>query len=255
MSAPTVGSTDRRGIDGVPGTGVVHVWWIDLEEHGGALAHESVLDAAERARAERFRFERDRRRFIAGRFGMRVVLGRYLDLEPAAVPVAADDRGKPFLDPGADFAFNLSNSADLAVVAVTSPGPIGIDVEERRPDVAMAIERVAESILAPEEVRVLRGLDGLDRELAFFRCWTRKEAFLKALGSGLSVALDAFEVTLTAEAPPAVVRVPLGCTNAAEEWTLLDVPVPAPGFVAAVAVPHPVSDVEHFRWPPTGPGP
>lgn len=147
---------------------------------GGASALVSV---DEQERADRLRFEADRSAFLASRSGLRVILGRYLDTDPAALRFARDDRGKPSILAGGDVTFSLSRSRPVAVVAVTRGRAIGVDVERIRPDVE--IDAVARHVLSPAEAKALRATPEPSRLAAFFACWTRKEAMVKATGAGL----------------------------------------------------------------------
>lgn len=171
------------------------LWRIDLERvaaEGGGDPANSPLDAAERARAARFVFERHRRWYTAARTVLRRVLGAYLRLEPAAVPIALESLGRPYVAlPGVDGAraaidFNLSHSDAIALLVVGRCGPLGADVELLRPmDDALAL---AERHYVGDEIARVAAARGAVRESAFFTCWTRKEAVLKSTGVGLSVA-------------------------------------------------------------------
>lgn len=180
------------------------LWRIDLEQvarDGGGEPSQSPLDEAERARAARFVFERHRRWYTAARSVLRRVLGAYLGLEPAAVPLALEPLGRPYVtDPSgrAPIDFNLSHSDSLALLAVGRRGPLGADVELLRPmNDALAL---AERHYVGDEIACVAGTSGAARERAFFTCWTRKEAVLKSTGVGLSVAPSTVPVGATAEA-------------------------------------------------------
>jgi 4'-phosphopantetheinyl transferase len=170
---------------------------------------------------------------VAGRGQLRVLLGRYLGLEPGAVDFAYGEQGKPAVAAGDGLEFNLARSGSLAVVAVTAGLPVGVDVERIRPGVAD--DTVAEHFFSPTEVAALRRLPGHDRDRAFLACWTRKEAFLKGKGLGLSAPLDAFCVTLVPGDEPAVVRSE-PCASDPTDWWMADLSGWFPGHVAAVAV-------------------
>jgi 4'-phosphopantetheinyl transferase len=213
----------------------VHVWGLALdppEETVAALA--ASLAAEERLRAERFRFERDRRRFVVARGLVRGILGRYLGLEPNRLQIEQASHGKPFLAPGHgdDLRFNLTHSDDRALLAVAHRREVGIDLEHVRP-FADALS-IAESCFSPNERAVLASLPPKDRDEAFFNCWARKEAFLKATGKGLSLPLDQLEVSLASGEPaglPALAGDPRGVAG----WTLVSF-APFPGFKAALVV-------------------
>ena len=205
--------------------GEVDLWVIDLDLPASvvkSLSHH--LEPEERERAERFRFDRHRRRFRVRRARLRQLLAAYQGLEPGAVRFDYGPRGKPSLVAEQDrhregkLEFNLSDSEDLAVVAVARNLEIGVDVEVLRsmPD-ALSI---SEHFFAEGERQVLRGVPEGDVSSAFFNCWTRKEAYLKAIGEGLAVPLDRFEVTLYPAEPCRFEHVD-GDAQEATHWTLL----------------------------------
>ena len=181
----------------------IDLWRFDLDQPEAICAAlAQSLSAQEQARAARFVFERDRHRYIVGRGLLRLRLGGYLDCEAAQVPIVTTRHGKPRL-PGAEppLHFNLSHSGALAVLAVSTRFEVGVDVAELR-DIE---ENLAERFFAPGECVQLRNVPPPERLAAFFRCWTRKEAFVKALGLGLSLPLDSFEVSIADESEPRLI--------------------------------------------------
>jgi 4'-phosphopantetheinyl transferase len=195
----------------------------------------SRLSPRERARAASYRGPDGRRRFAAGRAAVRAVLAAYLGVPAAELKVVEDPAGKPRLGlpPGAAaIEFGVSGSGDLALLAVAAGRPVGVDVERLRP-VASA-GRLAARYFAPEERRDLALVAGSEQEsAAFLRCWTRKEAFVKARGEGLRRPLDSFAVTfLPGDAPG--LRWCEGEPDAPDRWTFAQVDA-GPGFVAVVA--------------------
>lgn len=193
-----------------------------------------ILSDDERARAGRFASRELLDRWSVSRAGLRAVLGRYARSAPAELQFEQGEFGKPFLaDSGCkDIHFNLSHSDNLAVVAVTAMGPVGVDVERVRaiPD----WKRVANRFFSSSENAALSGVDRHQRELAFYNCWTRKEAIIKSTGEGLSARLDAFDVTLTPDEPATVLN-DRRSTISEQSWRLQHLD-PADGFVGAVAV-------------------
>lgn len=178
----------------LPG-GEVHVWRRSLEiDPAEERACRALLAPDERARADRFRFDRDRTAFTAARTGLRRLLGLYLNEDPVQIEILAGVHGKPELA-GHPLRFNLSHSGGLALYAFHPERPVGIDLERHRLDLSHL--ELAERFFSPAEVRRLRALPEEARVAAFFDCWTRKEAFIKALGEGLSHPLDSFDVSLT----------------------------------------------------------
>lgn len=203
------------------------------QEPAAVRASASLLSSAERERASRFAFVRDACRFIVGRARLRQLLGAKLGKRPEAVRLVYGTHGKPALaDAGqAPLHFTLSHCDDLAVYALSSGGEVGIDVEAVTP--LPDADLIVSHFFSPREQAAYRALDRSDRPLGFFHCWTRKEAFIKALGGGLSHPLDSFDVSLAPGAPAELLR------HAPEpgdgrRWRL-DSFVPAPGFVAAIA--------------------
>lgn len=215
--------------------GEVHVWRANLDRPPGEMATLAArLSPEEDERAGRFYFERDEKRFVAGRGILRTLLGRYLDMAPSAVQFAYGPQGKPALAPGCgdgSLTFNLSHSHDLALYAFARGRAVGVDLERVRP-LADALA-IARRFFSPQEVGVLQAAPTAQREMLFFEIWTRKEAYIKALGEGLSRPLRGFSVALGIE------RAPLeqveGDTEEAARWRLCPL-VPGSDYAAAVAV-------------------
>ena len=216
--------------------GDVHAWVGALDE-GPDSTHEAaaLLSPDELDRAARFRVERHRGRYIACRAGLRRLVAAYLGQEPAALRFAATPLGKPFLrgqEGGSGLRFSLSHSEGLAVFALTVGREVGIDVEARRP--VPDADAVARRFFSPLEVSTLQSLPSDQRAEAFLTCWTRKEAFLKAGGRGLSFPLDRLCVTVAPNEAPRIIAVE-GEPEAAREWVLADLDVGA-AYVASLAI-------------------
>src|SRR5579863_8302317 len=212
----------------------VHLWVIRLEASESAIERcRSWLAEHERERAARFHFERSRRAYVLGRGVLRAMIGAYTSARPESVQFCYGAKGKPALADGAPLRFNVSNSADLAAYAFTNRCEIGVDVEHIRP--MRDLESIARRFFAPEEVAELMDLGEEGRPSGFFNCWTRKEAYIKAVGDGLYVLLNTFRVTLR---PGVAARIThLGASEeAARGWTL-DAFDPAPGYAGAIAYP------------------
>jgi 4'-phosphopantetheinyl transferase len=200
---------------------------------GAVRALTALLSEDERQRASRFAFDRDRRRFIVARSRLRQLLGMQLAVRPESVALVYGERGKPALArsfASADLRFNVSHAADVAVYAFTLGRAIGIDVEALRmiPDA----DEIAARWFSPRENEAYLSLDPRDRPLGFFNCWTRKEAFIKALGDGLSYPLDRFDVSLAPGEPARILRVD-GTTEDHCGWTLHCFS-PGPGLIGAI---------------------
>ena len=213
--------------------GEVHVWSALLDRDAATVRElATLLDDEERDRASRFRRRVDRDRFIVAHGILRRVLARYVRKPPNALRFRRDRFGKPSLAHRTTLSFNMAHSDAVALIAVTTGRPVGVDVE-RVAAIDDAFD-VAEICFAPAERRVLRAVPAGGVCDAFFACWTRKEAFIKAVGTGLSAPLQAFEVSLAPDVPARLCRVS-GSERVAASWTM-DALHPAPGYVGALAV-------------------
>jgi 4'-phosphopantetheinyl transferase len=218
----------------------VHVWRLHSAlSPRDILALRCLLSADELARTKRFRFPLDRQRFIAVRGALRQILARYLDMEAHQIRFHYGPQGKPSLsgqgEPGhseqLQLHFSLSHAADLALVAVARGRRVGVDIESVSPDIS---GEVVARCFSGSERDQLHALPAHIRHVAFFNCWTRKEAYLKARGEGLSLPLDQFDVSL---APGVDVRLlrSAGDPEEASRWLLVEL-APGPGLAAALAV-------------------
>jgi 4'-phosphopantetheinyl transferase len=184
-----------------------------------------LLSENERERASRFHFAEHRSQFIACRGILREILETHLEIAAQHVSFVHNSYGKPSV-PDSDLRFNLSHSDGQVLYAVTRGREVGIDIE--RIDPRFASEQIPERFFSPGEVRQLRALAVDQQTEAFFRCWTRKEAYIKARGLGLSLPLSSFDVSLAPGAPPAFLR-------GVENWALIDVEAPEE-FSAALVI-------------------
>jgi 4'-phosphopantetheinyl transferase len=202
-------------------------WPLEVSRREEAVL-EALLSADERQRVASFISVRDRRRFIVGRGRLRQVLSPYVFLPPEALRFRYGAHGKPALSPSRSRPhFNLSHSAGVAALAIAACD-VGIDIEEVRP----VDSAVAERFFSAGENAVLRTLRGADWRDAFYRCWTRKEAVVKAIGKGLSLPLASFEVSVPRAAPFLLFLE--GCQDATSQWSIVDVALPR-GLVGAIA--------------------
>lgn len=223
--------------------GEVHVWRVFLGPEGGGPADGGVLSDEERARADRFRRPEDRARSIVSRTALRELLARYVGSTPSALRLTAGSHGKPVLAPGSTASppgFNVAHSGRVILLAFAASA-VGVDVEQLRDGVE--IEELARRFFAPEEVAAVHATLGARRVETFFRIWTRKEAFLKAHGAGLSAPLDTFSTTTRAGEPRAEVD---GEIEGAR-WYLRDLD-PATGYAGAVVTSRPARVVT-CDWP------
>jgi len=175
----------------------VHVWrsTLDLSDSTWALMWESLSDE-ERERADRFRFHADRNRSVIGRGLLRLLLRLILRTPSDQLKFEYNEFGKPRLISQRRLDFNLSHSGEWVILAIAMDRAVGIDIEKIRPD--LAVDEIASQYFSVNERNSLQRLDGDKRVKAFFSCWTLKEAYLKARGGGLSIALDSFDVSLGA---------------------------------------------------------
>ena len=204
--------------------GVADVW-CEVVRGDGALT-SGLLSTDERARADRFHFDRDRRRFIAARTLLRRTLASYLDSNPAALAFTSGPHGKPALAAaGSEIRFNLSHSGEIVVLAVTADAEIGVDVEKIRAGVSF--DAIAERYFPPDDARAFLGLSEEEKPREFYTIWTRIEARLKGLGWGLARG-----TVLDSET----------------DWTTFSF-IPATGYAGAVALEDAGSSLRYFSWP------
>lgn len=187
------------------------------------------LCAAERERSERFHFQADYERYIAARAALRLQLGAFLGCDPRSISFQYTSYEKPFLQ-RRGIEFNLSHSGDWVLFAFTRCGEIGVDIEKIRPISDM--RDVAKTNFAASEFALWEATRDADRVAAFYRCWTRKESFIKAIGEGLSCPLDSFEVSFGLHQPARLLSVQ-GNESLAKHWRMADLPGFS-GYAAAV---------------------
>jgi len=216
--------------------GAIDLWFAELDCPPVPLGQMAqTLSSDETQRADRFHFIRDRNRFIASRSMLRHILARYLDCTPGEIRFAYQDGGKPQVAHPAsldgDLRFNLSHSADAAVYAISRGNEVGVDIELICPKVPWP--EIAKTFFASGEIAKLYQLPSHLRTTAFFNCWTRKEAYVKARGDGLSHPLATFEVSLAPDESPALLsaRDP----GELERWRVLQLSL-GNGFVGALVV-------------------
>lgn len=191
-------------------------------------ARAELLSDDERLRAERFRIDRDRERFIACRAALREILGGYLGLSPAAVVFSYGPHGKPYVAES-EFRFNLSHSGDDALIAVAQGRQVGIDLERR--DARLNIEQLAASFLTAGERAFVESPPNGKRMEAFLSCWTRKEAWAKAIGTGIAENPARFDVSESLKRAKHELRDP----NDGSVWTIVELDLPGKS-IGALAV-------------------
>ena len=226
----------------------LHLWNVPLDLAESSIRRcEALLSADERARAGRFIRPCDRRRYIVAHAALRLLLGRYAGVDCRVLSFVMGPHGKPALAEGgeAGLAFNMSHSGELAVVAISDRGQLGVDIEVVRTVAEANI--IAQSYFSQREALALRETSPSEIDRAFLICWTRKEAFVKALGGGLSIGLDRFDVDLRLDRP-ALLQID-GDEIAARCWTMVHVD-PEPGYVGAAVLDSVIAEVCCFRLEP-----
>ena len=204
-SSPTTAAPQQTWKSGPPAPVIwqneVHVWRARLDVPWSWTLDEALcLD--DRTRADRFKFESDRRRFCVARASLRLILSRYLKSKPGRLQFETGEFGKPFFANeklSAGLRFNLSHSHQLALIAITRDREIGIDLEYMRSD--FATDDVANHFFSTAEVQQFREVPAESKTQSFFNCWTRKEAYIKARGEGLYCPLNQFDVSVGPDTP------------------------------------------------------
>ena len=225
----------------------VHVWRARLDLPRALPGFLATLAPDEQGRAARFHFQKDRDHFIAARGLLRAILSRYLTRRPDELSFSYSAHGKPSLasEHGSDVRFNVSHSHGVALFAFARGRDLGVDLEWVRADVAE--EQIAERFFSACEVAALRALAAVEQAAAFFNCWTRKEAYIKARGEGLSLPLDQFDVSLAPGEPAALL-----CTRVMEDevsrWSMIEL-APGAGFKAALVAEGRDWRLRCWQWP------
>jgi 4'-phosphopantetheinyl transferase len=230
-------------------TAGVDIWAADLHRSVRQVSEfAATLSKDEQARADRFHFDRDRNRFIVGRGLLRAILARYVGERHAALAFTYGLKGKPALAPTTGksrLLFNLAHADDLLLLAVSRDCAVGIDVERIRP--CEDTETIAASHFSIREASGLRKLPVARRLKAFYRLWTRKEAWLKATGDGISESLSQVEVSFLEDEQARLLSL-FGSSETVQDWTLCEL-LPAPGFLGAMAAPAPDVPLNCWHWP------
>lgn len=212
----------------------VHIWRVDLFQIANQLDRLSKsLSADENLRANQYRFEVDRRKFVLRRSTLRRIIASYLRILPHEVEFRYTSSGQPVLaEPFQYLRFSLTHSGNLVLIAIAMNLHIGVDVEAEH-----AIDDIADIVchyFSKEERLEFFSLPADERTRAFYCGWTRKEAFLKAIGQGLAFGLDNVTVTLNPREPARLVTV-LGSGMPMFDWSLYSL-IPLPGYTGALAV-------------------
>jgi 4'-phosphopantetheinyl transferase len=214
--------------------GEVHLWRIPLDTVTSMLnILINLLTEDEWQRSTRFLFPHDQAHFISAHAALRLILSRYTALPPARICYKTGEMGKPFLAEDTPLRFNLSHSGKIALVGVCLEEEIGVDVEWIHS--MRALDLIAKNFFAPSETEKLLAQTDPEQQRAFFDCWTRKEAFIKSTGKGISFPLDQFEVEFNPGQPARLLSV-FGEKSLADQWALFDIPC-GKDLSAALVVP------------------
>ena len=226
----------------------VHVWHASLEQPPEVARElETVLTEEDQKRAGRFRYPAHRRSFIASRGILRILIHRYTGIRPDQISFNYNMAGKPYLAGPASISglsFNLSHAGLLVLFAFSRGRQVGVDVECIRPIEEM--DRIASWNFSPGEYRIFQRLPEESKLQAFYNCWSRKEAFLKAVGDGLSFPLHEIEVFFGNQYPDTVQGISWG-EEAAQQWSMHDIEIPD-GYAASLVVEGYEYSVSHHQW-------
>ncbi|HEX8927214.1 MAG TPA: 4'-phosphopantetheinyl transferase superfamily protein [Terriglobales bacterium] len=227
--------------------GEVHLWWIDLDREAQSCALlRDVLSPEERERAARFRTTELRTRWTVAHAALRVILARYVGISPEKLIFMHGPHGRPELlgHAAGHLSFNLADTGGVAVVAVTSGARVGVDAEIMRLEIE--VQDLAQRFFTREESEEILALPEDKRVPAFYRCWTRKEALIKAIGGGLSVRLDGFRVTMREDEPA---RLCWSDGDFTGDWSLLDVSNHEVAAAVAIDWAQPLLKLNEFTFP------
>jgi 4'-phosphopantetheinyl transferase len=226
--------------------GKIDVWAVPLDSGKGYIAEcNELLSKDEISRARRFHFEADQRRFTIARGCLRKLIGRYLKRDAHSIVFQTNEYGKPRLAGENDMplCFNISHSGEMAVMAFTYSRELGVDIELIRENIDH--QSLSERFFSEAEATILKSLADEDRLKCFYETWTRKEAFIKAVGKGLSIPLDQFDVSVGVGVSPALVDVRYDCANSSG-WFMSEITLNE-SFAGAIAVEGKDAEIRRFR--------
>ncbi len=222
----------------------IQIWTVIKSSDLNIATYFDYLSGGEKIVAEKFRFPKDRANYVLGRAILRFLAGGYLKRDPKKIQFAYNKYGKPeFADPS-PLSFNIAHSEDAIVFGFSKSGPVGIDVEKIKTN--FDVLEIARRYFSPAETEALETCSGKDQIRAFYRCWTRKESFIKAKGKGLSFPLDAFTVSLDNDLSARLIATNWKATEK-EDWQLFSF-VPSEGYLAAATVYGKNGDIEYREW-------
>lgn len=223
----------------------IHLWYCDIKKNRNKIkSYYSLLDKDEKERNSRFKFDKDRECYVISRGILRLLLEQYLEIDAKEIRFNYSPFGKPFLNSKNDLRFNISHSGNRAAFALFKNQEIGVDIEKIKDD--FVVLDLAQNFFSKTEIESLEKLPKKELPRAFFRCWTRKESFIKAEGSGLSFPLNQFAVSLGHDNKAELLATAWD-SNEKSKWSLFSF-VPAEGYLAACAVQSKVKKIKYFDW-------
>jgi len=223
----------------------IHLWQTSFSRNTTIEPYIQVLSEDEIVRANAFKFIIDRTKYVIARGILRILLGHYLNKDPKKIVFSYSEYGKPDCSNTKNLKFNVSHSGDMAIFGFISAHAIGVDIEEIKNDFDTL--EIASNFFSTNEIIVLRDtIPDLEKNRAFYRCWTRKEAFIKAEGSGLSFPLDRFTVSLDHDIQATLLETKWKPQERLH-WHLSSF-VPAPNYIAAIATRTTATSIKYFNW-------
>ena len=223
----------------------VNVYSVSVSKNRHALSiYNDYLSTDEQVKSSRFKFNIDKERFVISRAILRMLSGRFLNIDPKLIRFNYNEFGKPHFQKQQRLKFNLSHSGDVIVIGFTRDYELGVDVEYIKPDSDFL--KLAQNFFSRTEIEYLENQDSIELAKAFFRCWTRKESFIKAEGSGLSFPLDKFAVSMDTDTHAELLQTDWDSSERLN-WNLFSF-VPRAQYIGAVAVKNTLSKVKYFDW-------
>jgi 4'-phosphopantetheinyl transferase len=225
----------------------VHVWIASMQSQWHQTTVSALLDTTEQQRSRAFRLEEDRLNYVFAHFALRHILSKYVALDPKELCFFVNAFGKPFLansGNGRFPEFNISHSGSMVALAFCSDRPVGVDIEKVHS--FEDFQQIAKDSFTHQEYELIQDHHNKDRLTAFFRCWTRKESFVKALGKGLSIPLNAFDTSLGRGVSGGWVLSSIEIPAIAK-WWVADIHVHH-GYTGAITVAHGLDRLVRFEW-------
>lgn len=223
----------------------IDVWSVNINNYTNKLFdYWELLSSSEKEKADRFRFEKDKNCYVIARGLLRILLSRYLNIKSQKINFRYAEKGKPYLEHPSNIKFNLSHSKNCIVLAFTKNIELGIDVEYAKNN--LEILQVAESFFSKQEIKALKSIQSIYRLSAFYNCWTRKEAFIKATGDGLSFPLNQFTVSL--ESSESAELVETRWDNKEKDLWSLETFTPQKDYIGAVASRNKIKGINYYKF-------